>query len=67
MDDKLAELTSEIKKCEACHLKENRIQVVPGVYGPKIACVLLEKPLVFMKIGMACLLLEDLESYWIKC
>ncbi|MCK4972079.1 MAG: uracil-DNA glycosylase [Candidatus Heimdallarchaeota archaeon] len=45
MDDKLAELTSEIRKCEACHLKENRIQVVPGVYGPKNSlCFIGEAP-----------------------
>ncbi len=45
MDDKLAELTSEIKKCEACHLKENRTQVVPGVYGPKNSlCFIGEAP-----------------------
>lgn len=29
----LVELTNEITKCEACHLKENRTQVVPGTYG----------------------------------
>ena len=45
MDDKLAELTSEIKKCEACHLKENRVQVVPGAYGPKNSlCFIGEAP-----------------------
>jgi uracil-DNA glycosylase family 4 len=45
MDEKLAELTSEIKKCEACHLKENRIQVVPGAYGPKNSlCFIGEAP-----------------------
>lgn len=45
MDDKLAELTSEIKKCEACHLKENRTQVVPGAYGPKNSlCFIGEAP-----------------------
>ncbi len=30
----LVELTDEITKCESCHLKENRTQVVPGIYGP---------------------------------
>ena len=45
MDDKLAELTSEIRKCEACHLKENRTQVVPGEYGPKNSlCFIGEAP-----------------------
>ncbi|MHA1550395.1 MAG: uracil-DNA glycosylase [Candidatus Heimdallarchaeaceae archaeon] len=45
MDDKLAELTSEIRKCEACHLKENRTQVVPGAYGPKNSlCFIGEAP-----------------------
>jgi uracil-DNA glycosylase family 4 len=45
MDEKLAELTYEIKKCEACHLKENRIQVVPGAYGPKNSlCFIGEAP-----------------------
>ncbi len=45
MDDKLAELTSEIKKCEACHLKEYRTQVVPGTYGPKDSlCFIGEAP-----------------------
>lgn len=45
MDDKLAELTSKIKNCEACHLKENRIQVVPGIYGTKDSlCFIGEAP-----------------------
>jgi len=45
MDDKLAELTSEIKNCEACNLKENRTQVVPGIYGPKDSlCFIGEAP-----------------------
>lgn len=45
MDDKLANLTSEIKNCEACHLKENRVQVVPGIYGLKDSlCFIGEAP-----------------------
>ncbi|MCK5408678.1 MAG: uracil-DNA glycosylase, partial [Candidatus Heimdallarchaeota archaeon] len=44
-DDKLADLTSEIKNCEACHLKENRVQVVPGIYGLKDSlCFIGEAP-----------------------
>jgi len=34
-DDELSKLTKEIIKCEACHLKDDRTQVVPGTYGPK--------------------------------
>ena len=33
-EDLLVKLTDEITKCESCHLKENRAQVVPGIYGP---------------------------------
>ena len=45
MDEKLAELTIEIKQCEACHLKDNRTQVVPGIYGPKNSlCIIGEAP-----------------------
>ena len=33
VEEKLAELTASIKKCEACHLKDSRTQVVPGIYG----------------------------------
>jgi uracil-DNA glycosylase family 4 len=33
LDGSLNQLTNEIKRCEACHLKENRTQVVPGIYG----------------------------------
>ncbi|MCG3215782.1 MAG: uracil-DNA glycosylase [Candidatus Heimdallarchaeota archaeon] len=32
-EDALVQLTNEIKACVACQLKENRTQVVPGVYG----------------------------------
>ena len=35
MSVNLEELTNEILKCEACHLKESRTKVVPGIYGPK--------------------------------
>lgn len=45
MDEKLAELTNEIKQCEACHLKEHRTQIVPGIYGQKNSlCVIGEAP-----------------------
>ena len=33
-EDLLVKLTDEITNCESCHLKENRTQVVPGIYGP---------------------------------
>jgi len=33
LEGQLAKLTNEIIKCESCHLKENRTQVVPGIYG----------------------------------
>ena len=32
--DQLDELTEKILKCEACHLKDSRTKVVPGIYGP---------------------------------
>ena len=35
MSENLEELTNEILKCEACHLKEGRTKIVPGIYGPK--------------------------------
>jgi uracil-DNA glycosylase family 4 len=35
LSESLEELTNKILKCEACHLKESRTKVVPGIYGPK--------------------------------
>ena len=35
MSESLTELTEKITVCEACHLKEGRTQVVPGIYGQK--------------------------------
>jgi len=35
VEDKLLELTEEIKRCTACHLSRGRTNVVPGIYGPK--------------------------------
>jgi DNA polymerase len=35
LSEDLTELTELIIRCEACHLKEGRTQVVPGIYGPK--------------------------------
>jgi DNA polymerase len=44
-DDELAKLTEEIIVCEACHLKDSRTQVVPGIYGPKNGlCIIGEAP-----------------------
>jgi uracil-DNA glycosylase family 4 len=37
-DDELSTLTEKIKICVACHLKDNRTQVVPGIYGPRNSC-----------------------------
>ena len=44
-EDELAKLTEEIIKCESCHLKDSRTQVVPGIYGPKNGlCIIGEAP-----------------------
>lgn len=44
-EDELVSLTEKIKVCVACHLKENRTQVVPGIYGPKnTICFIGEAP-----------------------
>ena len=32
-EGQLIQLTKKIRECNACHLKENRTQVVPGIYG----------------------------------
>ncbi len=34
IEDQLAELTEKMLICEACHLKDSRTKVVPGIYGP---------------------------------
>ena len=45
MGTELEELTAKIKVCDACHLKETRTQVVPGIYGPKNSlCIVGEAP-----------------------
>ena len=45
LEDELLSLTEEIKVCDACSLKENRTQVVPGIYGPKNSlCFIGEAP-----------------------
>ncbi|NPD89350.1 MAG: uracil-DNA glycosylase [Asgard group archaeon] len=45
MSENLTELTDKIISCEACHLKEGRTQVVPGIYGPKSSlCFIGEAP-----------------------
>ena len=35
MPENLDVLTDNILVCDACHLKDSRTQVVPGIYGPK--------------------------------
>ena len=45
MSESLTELTEKITVCEACHLKEGRTQVVPGIYGQKNSlCFIGEAP-----------------------
>lgn len=44
-NEELTKLTEDIVTCEACHLKDNRTQVVPGLYGPKNSlCIIGEAP-----------------------
>ncbi|MCE7749486.1 MAG: uracil-DNA glycosylase [Candidatus Heimdallarchaeota archaeon] len=44
-NDEIAKLTEDIVICEACHLKDSRTQVVPGLYGPKNGlCIIGEAP-----------------------
>lgn len=44
-DSGLAKLTEDILICEACHLKDSRTQVVPGIYAPKNSlCIIGEAP-----------------------
>ncbi|MCE7741361.1 MAG: uracil-DNA glycosylase [Candidatus Heimdallarchaeota archaeon] len=33
-EDQLSALTEKILACEACHLKDSRTKIVPGIYGP---------------------------------
>ncbi len=43
--NELAKLTEDIVTCEACHLKDSRTQVVPGLYGSKNGlCIIGEAP-----------------------
>jgi uracil-DNA glycosylase family 4 len=45
LSESLTELTEKITVCEACHLKEGRKQVVPGIYGQKNSlCFIGEAP-----------------------
>ena len=41
----LVEITEKILKCEACHLKDSRTKIVPGIYGPiNGLCIIGEAP-----------------------
>ncbi|TFG08596.1 uracil-DNA glycosylase, partial [Candidatus Heimdallarchaeota archaeon] len=44
-EEQLAEITEKILKCEACHLKDSRTKIVPGIYGPTNGlCIIGEAP-----------------------
>jgi DNA polymerase len=44
-EEKLAEITEKILECEACHLKDSRTKIVPGIYGPVNGlCIIGEAP-----------------------
>ncbi len=44
-DNPLAELTKNVLVCEACHLKDSRTKIVPGIYGPVNGlCIIGEAP-----------------------
>ena len=44
-ENQLSEITEKILKCEACHLKDSRTKIVPGIYGPVNGlCIIGEAP-----------------------
>jgi len=44
-ENQLVEITERILKCEACHLKDSRTKIVPGIYSPTNSlCIIGEAP-----------------------